>query len=406
MSAGPRGGATPTVAVVGASGSIGGELVRLLATLSGSVPLRLRLGGRRAHALLATAEALRGTTAGRALDVETQVCDVWDDTSLATFCAGADVVVSVAGPTYRIGGRIALAAVAAGAGYVDVGGDDPLLEALARHASGHGSPVVASAGALPGASALLPRYLAALLPQGDALTAHVGGMEACSTTVAEDMLLSLSRGGPDGTPFGTPLAAWVAGEVRQRALEVAPAHHLPGARGPVVGQPFLSAETARLAAALGLRSASWWNLWTDGHAWSVLSTLPVLLQDPTTSTRDIVGHLCRAAELDVLGRRPWYLMRFRLAHTGSGQEVVAELRTDSSSLVTALVATTAVRTVLTTPGLGTGFAADLLDPAEVVVDLESHPRIDLQVTGTADALTRDPVTTSGVPHAAVEEGAL
>ncbi|MYS56904.1 epimerase, partial [Streptomyces sp. SID6013] len=67
---------------------------------------------------------------------------------------------------------------------------------------------VLSAGALPGLSGLLPRWLARQgLDSAATLTAYCGGLETCSPTVAHDLMLSLSSGGADGAAYGEPLAA-------------------------------------------------------------------------------------------------------------------------------------------------------------------------------------------------------
>src|SRR5207302_8403929 len=97
-----------------------------------------------------------------------------DPRSLADFCEGCRVVVNCAGPSSVIGDRVARAAFAAGADYVDVAGERAL------HAQAVGLPAgrtaLPGAGMMPGLSELLPRVLAHDHPRRTAhLRAWCGG---------------------------------------------------------------------------------------------------------------------------------------------------------------------------------------------------------------------------------------
>ncbi|MZG14600.1 NAD(P)H-binding protein, partial [Streptomyces sp. SID5914] len=168
----------PVIAVLGASGAVGRAAVRELRALGHT---GLRLGGRTASALCAVAEE----------DPTGHDETVWADATapdgLRALTEGCDIVLNCAGPTYRLRATVASAALAAGADCVDVAGDDPAAEDLlaAGDPARDGRTVVLSAGALPGLSSLLPRWLAGQGLDGvSALTAHCGGLETCSPTVA------------------------------------------------------------------------------------------------------------------------------------------------------------------------------------------------------------------------------
>lgn len=374
---------TPLVAVLGATGRVGGEVSARLARLQHQGRLRLRVGGRRPDRLERLLEAL-------GVPGEAIACDLWDDTSLAAFCRGADVVVGCAGPTYRIGGRIALAALRAGADHVDVGGDDPALEQIRDSEFADRGRVLLSAGTVPGLSALLPRWLAARGHQR--IEGWAGGMERCTTTVGQDMILSLSTGGPGGSPYGQPLAAWRNHRPQPRAELVREGVRLPGFGEETALQPLLSAEAERVARVLGLRELLWWNVWPHGQVWNMLGQLPALLADPGTSTDALVQRMCRASELDLVGHTPWYRMRIRGESASSSTTV--DLACDSSAVLTSAMAAATVEHVLEHPvPPGPGFAADIVDPARVLDVLRRDPRVLVHVD-------------DGTAHTEIEEGEL
>lgn len=365
---------TATVAILGASGEIGREVALRVARLGG---VQLRLGGRRASAI-AESMAAAGLTA------EIRATDLWDDASLEAFCAGADIVVSCAGPTYRVQGRVALAALRNGADYVDVGGDDPAREQIERSGLSHAGRALLSAGTAPGLSALLPRWLVGRTGTRTRMTAWAGGMERCTRTVAHDMLLSLSAGGPQGTAYGSALSAWRSGRIAPRAHAVREETRLPGFRGDVVMQPFFSAEAERVALSTGLRDFDWWNVWPSGQVWSLLAHLPSVLSDPAVSTDDVVERMCVASGVDLVGHNPWY--RLRLHAQGEGGEAAVDISSDSSALLTATMAAETVAHLLTTTGEqpGVRFAADVVDAEAVLGALAADPRIRLETESTIE----------------------
>lgn len=346
----------PRVGILGAAGAVGSAAVAALRHhgRGDHGRVHLRLGARRTE-VLSGAEVVR--------------VDAEDGESLAAFCAGCDVVLNCAGPTYKIKDTVAVAALAAGAHYVDVAGDDPVLEGLRGKGllDGDRSAVV-SAGTLPGLSSILPRRLAAQFDRPRTLVAHVGGLERCSPVVAIDMMLSLETGGADGAAFGEPLAAWRGGQVRSRAVVARDHAEVAPFPGTVALQPILSSETIRLAEALRLRELDWLNVWPGRKVWELLTSLPSLTAGGTPPER-IAERMIRAADLDLAGRHEYYLMVFAMRGLIDGQDTerTLVLRAASSYRLTATVGALTVLAVLAgkvTPG--GHFACDVLDPAEVV----------------------------------------
>lgn len=140
----PGASAAPTViAVFGATGTVGRRVCEALARPDPGAPgVTLRLVGRRRDALGELARALPGP-APRIAEAGL------DAAALTAALAGARVVVNAAGPLRDTAEPVLTAALAAGAHYVDVGGEQAVLRALyERHES-----AVRRAGlvALPGA---------------------------------------------------------------------------------------------------------------------------------------------------------------------------------------------------------------------------------------------------------------
>jgi hypothetical protein len=342
----------------------------------------LRLGGRTPAALRAVAEQ---DPHGRYEKVR---ADAEAPGGLRAFTDGCDVVLNCVGPTYRLRATVASAALAAGAHCVDVAGDDPAAEDLLEEGAPtrDGRTVVLSAGALPGLSSLLPRWLAGQgMDSASALTAYCGGLETCSPTVAHDLMLSLTSGGADGAAYGESLAAVRGGRRVPRALRTAEDTEHEAFPGRVALQPYLSGESERLATALGLDRLDWYNVHPGPAVRALLGLLPGRLaagDDPA----ELVDRLILAAGLDLAGRRPYYVMDFALSGTASGQPATAglTLRAASSYRLTAAVGALAVDAVLgAVVPAGVHFACDVLDPDTVVRHLRSQGVADLRLTGAA-----------------------
>ncbi|OCC14040.1 saccharopine dehydrogenase NADP-binding domain-containing protein [Streptomyces sp. PTY087I2] len=369
------------IGVLGASGAVGRHAVEALIA-SGCGPLRL--GARKPEAL--SAEFLTQA-------VETRAVDATEEASLAAFCDGTQVVLNCAGPSYLLKDSVARAALRAGADYVDVLGDDPAREAL----SAAGEPatertVVLSAGTVPGLSALVPYVLmegGAGTSPPERLVAYAGGLERATPTVAADILLSLDVGGANGEPFGLPLAAWRHGRREQRALRVEENAEIPFHPRQVALQPLLTAEVERLAAAMGLREAEWYNVFPGQQIRSLFTALPTLPVDTPEEREAVIARILTAGQIDLAGAEPYY----RLVMTLSGEDWsrTGVVSTDDSYRLTGATAAHTVRALLDgriPPGLH--FAADVLKPRNLIDDLVLTKAADFSVyEGAAGSGERD-----------------
>ncbi|GLU50202.1 saccharopine dehydrogenase NADP-binding domain-containing protein [Nocardiopsis ansamitocini] len=378
---------TAPIAVLGATGAVGTAAAR---ALHGLWPGPLRLGARGPAPLRAlTAELGPGT--------EAVVVDLADDAALSAFCAGARVVLNCAGPSYAVVDRVALAALAAGADYADVTGDDPCHDRLAPLGlAERGRTAVLSAGVLPGLSALLPRLLT---PHGaDAhLSAYTGGLEECTPTAAADMALSLP-GSATGFSFGESLAAWRGGRRVARALRAQEGVRVPFFPASAHLQPFLTGEAERLAVDLGFDGLDWYTVHPGTAARAVLTEAAGRPLHRAEEFDRFTARLRAAADLDLAGRVPYYLLAYVLTDRVAGRGRVRSLavRLTDSYRTTGYVGALAAHALVggrIEPGVH--YAARVLDPADTVARL-------------TDAGVMEPVRfQEGVPQFDdVEEGAL
>lgn len=119
---------TDAIAVVGATGELGrricDELVRL-AHDAGEAPAPLTLIGRSASAL--------AEVAARVPDARIERVDALDGDALTGALAGVRLAINAAGPLRDTAAPVLAAAIAAGAHYVDVGGEQAAMHALYEH---------------------------------------------------------------------------------------------------------------------------------------------------------------------------------------------------------------------------------------------------------------------------------
>jgi hypothetical protein len=338
------------VGIIGASGEVGRVVARELLAAGVS---RLRIGARDVVAVRRQAGELERST-------EVEQVDVRDRESLARFCRECRVVVNCAGPSLRLLDLAVDGALAAGADYVDPGGDQPLHRRLAnRDLRGSGRVALLAAGMMPGLSALLVRWLA-LWPfdRMTRLLAYVGGRDRLSPAGAIDYILSLGQAGSKS------LSIWRDGTRAARAVSHAADLNVPFFPASATFYPYLSAETERLARALRLSEALWYNVFEGGHMSKALGQLQGAMQGET-DVADAAAELSKAAELDLFGLPRYQLFYLQLEGESDGSPFCRGivLRGASASELTGCMAALAAECLLERqiePGLH--FAGEALAP--------------------------------------------
>ncbi|KIU46384.1 MULTISPECIES: saccharopine dehydrogenase NADP-binding domain-containing protein [Bradyrhizobium] len=348
------------IGILGASGQVGHHVVGWLRRETVGP---LRLGGRRRTAL----EALR-----QYANDDIRSLDLNDDRALAEFCRGCRVVVNCAGPSYQVLDRVARAAAAEGAHYVDVSGDGPAHALLRDHMPADpGWIAILSAGMLPGLANLVPAWLSDRT--GGALTVYGGGVERIGGAAAADLVLSLRPQDAvaiDGYWYGEAGASWELGRRQSRSLAAQEDVQLDFFPGRTAMLPYLSADAERLAMRRKFTTLRWFNVFSGQRLRETLIGLRGTSGALSAAVRDVE----RASELDVLGMRPYYAMVFVIEQPQQPTRRAA-IVTDSSLALTAATAVSALCALLRgeiPPGLH--FADDVLSPERTLDDvLRLHP---------------------------------
>ncbi|MFD3702131.1 saccharopine dehydrogenase NADP-binding domain-containing protein [Nocardia sp. NPDC058658] len=359
------------IGILGATGAVGRQVARLLAAEQHHP---LRLGGRDGASVRRCADELG--IAAQAISV-----DITDEAALADFVRGCRLVVTCAGPSHRMAGPIASAAIDAGADIVDAGGNS----AIAAMDTGDRTAVF-FAGALPGLSGILPRWLARDFDSVRDLLAYSGALDHFSAAGAEDYLDGVFGAGTE------PLAAWRDGRPVDNVLTRARID-LPGFGSDAMALPYLDDESRRLATDLSLRDGQWYSVVDGRHLGAALDQARAL------SSADAVTRLRRAAALDLAGREPHvtFLVQARGLRAGRALTRTAVLRAAGIADLTATATGLAALAVIG-GGIAPGahHAATVLDPPYIVDTLL-----------TASALHELSVHDSSIAELAmVEEGAL
>jgi hypothetical protein len=349
---------TPLVAILGAGGAVGGSAARSIADLGLG---RIRVGGRRPGVLGPLVLRL----GNRAQEV---AVDAASPESLARFCAGSQLVVNCTGSRDVSRSAVAEAALAAGAHYVDPGGDQELLSQLAGLGAGGSPCAILGAGVLPGLSVLIPRWLAAGQEPPFTLTAYMGTRDRMTLASAAEFLLSLN--GADGEAQ----AMWRAGARVSHALEPLTGTELPFFPGEMVAYPYLSGEAERLARQLAADEVRWYFVFEGDRVLTALSRLAERLRhgaDLNVLARELV----QVVDVEMFGRTPTQQLVFQLDGSASGRPVtrVAVLRAASTyELTGTLTALTAAEAMKGSLPARPGFAGEMLDPG-IVDTLEGLP---------------------------------
>lgn len=385
------------VGVVGGYGAVGRTVV---AALRRHPDLRLRIGGRN---LDRAVRLVRDELAGGA---EPMAVDVYDEASLARFCAGCAVVVHTGAASYQVLDRVARAARAAGADYVDSGGDLPLHHRLVDHypPTGTGRALV-TAGMMPGLSGLLPRWLAIGYQKVHRLVAYIGVVDRLTPAGAVDYLLSLAERERESQ------AAWIGGRRVERAATPVADTVVPFFPGRVAVYPYLSYEAERFAAQLGVAEVRWHSVFDQGgNMMAALSRLQGAMSgraDPRSAARELAA----AAELDLFGRKPYQLMLFEMSgadrESGRHRATTLMVRSANTSHLTGTVCALATRAVLdgrTPPGAH--FAAEALDPRALVSALRDTGGVRAFEVCTGGLLTGATEGSDDPEPSLVDEGAL
>ncbi|UHA73194.1 saccharopine dehydrogenase NADP-binding domain-containing protein [Paenibacillus sp. 481] len=314
------------IGIIGGYGDVGLAAASMLSQW-GKHPLRL--GGR-------NPEAARMEHGAKWPQAEWVKVDIEDDQSLKSFLSGCELIVNCAGPSHQTSARVAEVCLSLGCHHVDAG-IDPRLEALRETA--YNTVVLYAAGATPGLSGLLPRWLAESFDKVDSLVYYTGALDRFTSAAAEDYLAGVA--GKDNEP----MAAWKNGTRRSSVLSRKSGATLPFFTREVALYPYFDTEAEFVATSLALRDGEWYIAIDGNHVPKVLEEVrSQFLVDPNLAVR----RLCTATELDSAGRQTYANFIVQLRGVKDAAEIVRTLvlQAQSPSKLTGLTAAAATIAVL------------------------------------------------------------
>lgn len=324
------------IGVIGGTGRVGREVVRYLVR---ETPYRVLMGGRRAPS------EDREDPAGR---VDFMTVDLFQEKSLAAFCDACDILVNCAGPSSLVGDRVAMAALEHGAHYVDPGGHNPLYQGLAAHEERlreKGLAFVLAVGILPGLSEVFPIHEADL--HFDAvhdMEYHYIGRDRWTRNSAYDIAWGVGHIGKGEAPV-----MYEAGRPREVNLLTSGKNvDLPDPVGRQKLFPVFREELRAFVEERGIAGARvYGNNW---GRWVGLATIAIRLLGGYGNEKRLwrsAGLIVRAAERDLRGKRPGFLLHLRMRGTRDGipRSLVSTLYFEDTYRATGVCAAIAARLV-------------------------------------------------------------
>lgn len=266
------------IGIIGGYGDVGLEAARAFLKFGKS---NLKIGGR-------NPQSVSREIKSEFSDAKWVAVDIHHTGSLAAFCQDCKLIINCAGPSSKLSIRVAQLCLEKGCHCVDTGTDDK-LETL-QEKSGK-TIVIHAAGAIPGLSGLLPRWLGASFDQVDSLISYTGILDRFTISAAEDYLAG-------GIETNKPLATWQDGGCATRGLKKKKIE-LPFFSREVHLYPYCDKETEFVAKSLGLNDGKWYLVNEGSRVAALLEEIRIqFLTEPKTA----VERICQASKLDAAGR--------------------------------------------------------------------------------------------------------
>ena len=317
------------IGVIGGTGRVGRECLRYLHE---NTAFGLLIGGRKPPR-----EALPGSF----LPV-----DVFDEASLARFCGQCSLVINCAGPASAVRERVAAAALAGGCHYVDPGGYTPLFPILSSRRPeirAKRLTFLLTLGILPGLSELFPVYVArTCFDQVEGFEYACVGRDRWTFPSAWDIAWGVGNIGNGEAPV------YYEQGVRRQAGLLASGRRmdLPAPVGRHTVFRLMRDDLQRFVEESGISEAHvYGNNW---GRWVTLATVLVRLAGWYGTERRLAQSarlIMRAAELDMRGRKPGFMLHLRMRGTLRGQprSVVRTLFLEDTYRATGLCAAIGAR---------------------------------------------------------------
>lgn len=335
------------IGIIGGYGDVGMQAARMLKAW-GKQPLRI--GGR-------NPELARLNYAQEFPQAEWMGIDIEDNRSVESFLNGCKLIVNCAGPSHRTAARVARISMEKGCHHVDAGIDKG-LEAM--RAIPQNTVVLYAAGATPGLSGLLPRWLAKSFDAVDSLLYYYGALDRFTATAAEDYLAGVS------SPDNRPLAAWKNGACQFAALSRKSGNKLPLFLREVTLYPYFDAEAEFVSTSLALRDGEWYIAVDGTHVPTILEGVRAQF---LLDSKGAVNRLCTATELDSFGQHKYMNFIIQCAGFKDGVAITRTLLLQAgrpADLTGSVIASAAIVVLEGDIPAGVRPLAEIPDPVQVI----------------------------------------
>lgn len=313
------------IGILGGYGEIGLEATSLLNKWGKHL---LRIGGR-------NVEGAKIKLENRFSMAEWKFVDIKNSYSVEEFIDGCHLIINCVGPSFETSALVARKALEKGCHYVDVGfnkelekmnDEDEILSAIY------------GAGAIPGLSGVLPKWLSKNFNKVESLTCYTGILDKFTPAAAEDYLAGVSKNNKS-------MAAWREGKFCPSALKRESGVELPYFSQRVNLYPYFDNETQYLAKELSLQNGQWYMVFEGEH---IKSSLEEACFEFLLDRNKAVQHLCKATALDAIGNRSYinFLIELSGINNNCRENKTLVLQGNKPSVLTGTVVGVVARAIL------------------------------------------------------------
>lgn len=301
--------------------------------------------------------------------------DVYDIKSLDEFCRGCSMVINCAGPTYKIGERVAVAAKKVGADYIDIFGSSMLKSA--KMYDKENTYRIFSAGSMPGFSGILPKWLIEKFTTIKNVRIYEGSFEKSGICACEDIILSAVNG------FGLKDTFVENGEYIHDGL---PSEQtiVPGVPEPVYCQYYFTKEMQHLQTKYGISDLKVYHMSVNSEVDKILSKacLEAVILDDTNvhnAAHEIYSHLEKATK----NKETWYayIIEFQVENCNKAMQKRLIVRAAESTQINAVVIEGVVEEIVhRKKEPGTYWSFEFVDTNRIMKVLSDEKIIKYQLT--------------------------
>lgn len=250
-----------------------------------------------------------------------QYADIDDKKSIQEFASGCTSVLNCAGPTYDKSSGLGQIMRSMNIKYADVGYASKQQTDMENNQSN----ILCKAGAIPGLSGLLPRYLAMKFDKVFSMEFYYQALGRFTKTAAEDYLKGIFINTKGEMP-------------RKRECET---RLLPLSSTAVNLYPYYDGESDYVRRKLSLDTGQWFMALEGECTKNFMNRMGALL---TGNKGKIIEELCNATYIDTLGRKDYagFVIQMKGEKDGKQKVKTLLLKGDSPEYLTGAVAASAV----------------------------------------------------------------